>query len=367
MVDLNQSVLNEIGLSVIPTVDGWKIQWQRKLVDINQYSIWCEQVAGEKLIEPVKLSVSSALDTQSIDLSFSMLQAASGIYVDVYAHPVFAFVDHNAVEQVLRIAPRPLPMSVTSNFRDYGGQLTKEGKQVVWGKLFRTGHMAEMSEADKQALLQLNIQAICDFRSDEEVNRQPSQLPSHLIPTAIAVAPGSAANLFSAINDEHIDEQTIDGFMQEINRDLVNSHQSSYRQMFNVLIEQAESSSIIHCSAGKDRTGFAGLLVLAALGVELEAIMSDYLRTNEYLDITKEVDRWAVSHDRAASALHNGKSIKPINRKALALILKVKRSYLQAAIDTMDSQYGGIDNYLRTQMALTDNDFAILKQHYLYS
>ena len=368
MVSLNQFDSNEIGLSIMPTANGWKIQWQCELVDINKYSISCEQLAGKTLIEPINLSVSSLVDKQSIDLSYSMLQAATGIGTDAYSHPVFTFVDKDSIpKQVLRIAPRQLPMSVTSNFRDYGGQLTAHGRQVVWGKLFRTGHMAEMSDADKRALLQLNIQTICDFRSDEEVSRQPSQLPANLNPTAISVAPGSAVNLFSAINDEYIDEKTIDVFMQDINRDLVISHQSSYRKMFNVLIEHAENSSIVHCSAGKDRTGFASLLILSALGVDSDAIMSDYLRTNEYLDIAKEVDRWAVSHDKAVSAVQKGEPMKPINRKALALILKVKRSYLQAAIDTIDAQYGGIDNYLRTQMALTDNDFAILRRHYLYS
>lgn len=380
MVDLNQSVLKAIGLSIIATAEGWKIQWQCESVNINAYSILCEQLAGQTFSQPIPLSVFADLGEQSIDLSYAMLKAATGIDVDIYAHPVIAFVDsHSAIKQCLRIAPRPVPMSVTANFRDYGGQLTADGKQVVWGKLFRTGHMGDMSEADKHALLQLNIRTVCDFRRGEEADNQPSQLPQGLIPTAIAISPGSAINLFSAINDEHIDEETIDVFMQDINRDLVMSHQASYRKMFDALIKQADSGSIIHCSAGKDRTGFAGLLILAALGVESESIMLDYLRTNEYVDITKEVERWAQSHDLVVNNTevsntevhntdegNNSKVQKPINRKALAIILKVKPSYLQAALDTIDAQFGGIDNYLRRQMALTDNDFAILKEHYLY-
>lgn len=383
MINLKQSKLNSIDLSIIPIAEGWKIQWQCESVDMNKYPLFCEQLAGKIFANPIRLSIAIESATNSVKLSYAMLQAATGVAVDAYSHPVIVMVDANDIadsdsdevlEQRIRLAPRLLPMTATSNFRDYGGQLTIEGRQVIWGKLFRTGHMGEMSEADKQALLQLNIKAICDFRRAEEMAGRPSQLPEGLAPTAISISPGSANNLFSAIDDEDaseaIDEEAIDAFMQEINRDLVVSHQSSYRQMFDVLIQHADSSSIIHCSAGKDRTGFGGLLVLSALGVELSEVMLDYLRTNEYVDIAKEVERWAASYHTDTQGLdktQKNKTKKSFNRSALAMILKVKPSYLQAAIDTIDNEYGGIDSYLRTQIGLSDNDFSLLKKHYLYS
>ncbi|MDG2035608.1 MAG: tyrosine-protein phosphatase [Pseudomonadales bacterium] len=381
MINLKQSKLNSIDLSIIPIVGGWRIQWQCESVDMNKYPMFCEQLAGIFFANPIRLSIVVEEAANSVELSYAMLQAATGVTVDAYSHPIIVLVDTNeitdsdeALEQRIRLAPRLLPMTATSNFRDYGGQLTKEGRQVIWGKLFRTGHMGEMSEADKQALLQLNIKAICDFRRAEEMAGRPSQLPEGLAPTAISISPGSATNLFSAIDDEDaseaIDEEAIDAFMQEINRDLVVSHQSSYRHMFDVLIQYADSSSIIHCSAGKDRTGFGGLLVLSALGVEISEVMLDYLRTNEYVDIAKEVERWAASYHTDTQGLdktQKNKTKKSFNRSALAMILKVKPSYLQAAIDTIDNEYGGIDSYLRTQIALSDNDFALLKKYYLYS
>jgi len=379
MIDLNQSALKAIDLTIIPTAKGWKILWQCAVIDINQYSIGCEQISGQYFSDPIPLSIVGEVDEQSIELTYDMLQTATGIAVDAYSHPVIRFVDsESVVEQHLRVAPRLLPMSVTANFRDYGGQLTIDGRQVRWGKLFRTGHMGEMSDADKQALQQLNIQAICDFRRAEEMKRQPSQLPEGLVPTAISISPGSATDLFSAlnneyVNDDHIDEGIIDDFMRDINRDLVISHQASYRKMFDTLIAHANSGSIIHCSAGKDRTGFGGLLMLAALGVESECIMKDYLRTNEYVDIANEVERWAVSYyaesDNADSDAeeYKGKVKSPFNRKAIAIILRVKASYLQAAMDTIDSRYGGVDRYLREEIGLTEGELDLLRGCYLYS
>ena len=342
MIDLNQSALKAIDLTIIPITEGWKILWQCASIDINKYLIACEQISGQYFSDPIPLSISAEVGEQSIELTYAVLQMATGIAVDAYSHPVICFVDNDAeVEQYLRVAPRLLPMSVTANFRDYGGQLTADGRQVVWGKLFRTGHMGEMSNADKQALQQLNIQAICDFRRAEEMKRQPSQLPEGLEPTSISISPGSATDLFSAlnneyVNDDHIDEAIIDDFMRDINRDLVISHQASYRKMFDTLIAHANSGSIIHCSAGKDRTGFGGLLILAALGVKYECIMEDYLRTNEYVDIANEVERWAVSYYSEShhvesddlEAKNKGKEKSPFNRKAIAIILRVKESYL---------------------------------------
>lgn len=378
MIDLNQSALTDIDLSIIPSAEGWQIRWQCESIDINQYSICCEQLAGQNFSDPIALSVFAETGEQSIELTYVMLQAATGITVNAYSHPVINFLDSDtAVNQRLRVAPRLLPMSVTANFRDYGGQLTADGRQVVWGKLFRTGHMGEMSDADKQVLQQLNIQAICDFRRADEMARQPSQLPEGLVPTAISISPGSATDLFSAlnneyVNDDHIDETIIDNFMQDINCDLVISHQASYRKMFDTLIANANSSSIIHCSAGKDRTGFGGLLMLSALGVNAECIMEDYLRTNEYVDIAKEVERWAVSYYAASESKglddkHKGKVKSPFNRKAIAIILRVKASYLQAAMDTIDSRYGGVDRYLREEIGLTEGELGLLRDCYLYS
>ena len=381
MINLNQSKFKEIGLSMIPIALGWRIQWECQSININDFLMRCEGFSGGAFINPITLPFFSELGVQAIDLSYEMLQAVTGFSVDAYAHPVIVFVDnHEAYEQCFRVAPRPLPMSLASNFRDYGGQLTIDGRQVVWGKLFRTGHMGEMSDADKQALQKLNIQAVCDFRRAEEMKRQPSQLPEGLVPTSISISPGSATDLFSAlnneyVNDDHIDEAIIDDFMRDINRDLVISHQSSYRKMFDTIIAHANSGSIIHCSAGKDRTGFGGLLMLAALGVRSECIMADYLRTNEYVDIANEVERWAVSyysqsHNAQGDNVddeHDGKVKSPFNRKAIAIILRVKESYLQAAMDTIDSRYGGVDRYLRDEIGLTEGELDLLRECYLYS
>lgn len=373
-MNLNQSPLKHVELSVLPTEHGWQIHSNG--AGIDSYTLACEALAGRKFDKPISLTDVLERSGSSAELSYAALEQLVGQPVDGYSHPVFALLAneqqapaseaHSAVaEPRLRAASRPIPMSVTANFRDYGGHVTQAGRQVVWGKLFRTGHMGEMTAADKQALQHLDIKTVCDFRRLEEAANQPSQLPDGLEPTSIVISPGSSIDLFSAIMDDGIEEATIDAFMQDINRDLAVNHQASYRQMFDELLEHGNSGSIIHCSAGKDRTGFGGLLVLGALGVDRETIMQDYLLTNQYVNIDREVARWTKNYGTAeAGEMNTGRGA--FNRDALAIILRVKASYLQTAIDTIDNEFGGLERYLTEQIGLQADELAALEHYYLY-
>lgn len=374
-MNLNQLPFKQLELSVLPTEDGWRIQSSGAESNISSYSLVCEALAGRPLAKPIPLTHLLNTAGNSAEISYTALEALSDKPVDAYSHPVFALLANDSqgagARSSLRAASRPVPMSVTANFRDYGGHVTQAGRQVVWAKLFRTGHMGEMSAADQQALLHLNIQAVCDFRRLEEAANQPSQLPDGLEPTSIVISPGSSIDLFTAIMADGIDEATIDAFMEDINRDLVVNHQASYRQMFDELLEHGNSGSIIHCSAGKDRTGFGGLLVLGALGVDRETIMEDYLLTNRYVNIDREIARWTKNYGSSEELAETGQENAgsgrgAFNRDALAVILKVKASYLQAAIDTIDDQFGGLDSYLREQIGLRAEELTALENYYLY-
>ena len=241
--------------------------------------------------------------------------------------------------------------------------------------------MGEMNDRDIAVLSQLNIQAVCDFRRPEEAAKQPSLLPQGLKPTAIPISPGSAIDLFSTISDQAIDEAKIDAFMQDINHDLVINHQSSYRAMFDQLLTSADAGSIIHCSAGKDRTGFGSLLLLSALGVSDDDIMADYLLTNQYVKIEREIARWTANYGidqtETETGIANSDKVKvareainarqgEFNHQALAVILKVKSSYLQTAVDTIREEFGSTITYLEQQIGLSSSELSRLKAAYLY-
>ena len=344
-------------------------------IDADDYHFYLEHCAGQSFAPAIAL-------TEIVDLvlPYAYLSALTRCEIDELSHPVLLLQQKNqASSKLIRVACRHLAMSATANFRDYGGYYTQDGRQVRWGKLFRTGHMGEMNDRDIDVLRQLNIQTVCDFRRLEEAAKQPSLLPQGLQPTAIPISPGSTIDFFSAISDQAIDEAKIDAFMQEINQDLALNHQPSYRAMFDQLLASADAGSIIHCSAGKDRTGFGGLLLLSALGVSDDDIMADYLLTNQYVKIEREIARWTANYGadkaeefsadsdqvnsaREAQKQHQGE----FNHQALAVILKVKSSYLQTAIDTIRQEFGTNLAYLEKQIGLSAPELSRLKSAYLY-
>lgn len=359
--------------ALIAHENGWQIS-PPESVDLNDYQFYLEQCAGQSFSPALALpEISDAV------LSFDALSALVDDEVDALAHPILLVKNNHTGSILIRVACRHLPMSATANFRDYGGYLTQSGRQVMWGKLFRTGHMGEMNDRDIAVLSQLNIQAVCDFRRPEEAAKQPSLLPQGLQPTAIPISPGSAIDLFSAISDQAIDEAKIDAFMQDINHDLVINHQPSYRAMFDQLLASADAGSIIHCSAGKDRTGFGGLLLLSALGVSDDDIMADYLLTNQYVNIEREIARWTANYgtDQTETGIADSDKVKAareainahqgeFNHQALAVILKVKASYLQTAINTIKAEFGSTISYLEQQIGLSSSELSRLKAAYLY-
>ena len=258
------------------------------------------------------------------------------------------------------VAERVVPMQGASNFRDFGGYFTSSGAQVRWGKLFRSGQLSQLEHSDLTLVEGLGIGRICDFRREEEAERQPSRLPASVVVDEIPISPGSSVDFMEAIatHREDFDEPKIDQFMREINEDLAINHSERYAAMFAALLE-SEQGVMIHCSAGKDRTGLGAALILGALGVSIEIILQDYLLTNECVDIDREVARWSKSWD--------GFDGNNLNLDSLAIILGVKQSYLEAALACIEGEYGSIGGYVERRIGLGGAELEQLRARYLYN
>ena len=125
--------------------------------------------------------------------------------------------------------------------------------------------------------------------------------------------------------------------------------------MFQVLLEERSGGFLVHCSAGKDRTGFAAAMIKLALGVSREVVERDYLLTNDFVDYENEVGpRLAkLLGDKAPS-------------KAAALALSgVRLEYLHAAFDSSEATFGTIDGYLHEALALDEPTRQELQHRYL--
>lgn len=223
---------------------------------------------------------------------------------------------------------RLLPMEGAYNVRDLGGYKTKDGKSVKWGCLFRSGDLNLLSSTDLTYLSGIGVKTIIDFRSEAEKTAAPDKFPdSHTKTYEFPIEAGNVIDMSKIKTIEEAEQALVDG-----NIFFVNECQQQYKDFFRILMEGQHIPILFHCSAGKDRAGFTAALFLSSLGVERETIIDDYLLSEEFV------------REKYASLVES----MPI----LAPVFSVRREYIMAAFETIDKDYGGMNNFLTTNLGV---------------
>ncbi len=256
------------------------------------------------------------------------------------------------------IATRHIPLEGGKNFRDLGGYKTPLGQAIRWGKLYRSGHLSFLTDSDLNKITGLELAMVFDFRDDKEREKRPNRYPL-VAPKekSLPIEPGSMSTFLAKAASGNLSANYVVEFMESINRELVTDYQGQYREMFKELLSNDGSPIVMHCAAGKDRTGLGVALTLASLGISESVIMEDYLLSNEYVAIATDAARVAeeVAH----------KVGRQISSSALHPMFEVRESYLGSAMNTIKQQFGGIDSYLAQQIGLSDHDREQLQDYYL--
>ena len=243
------------------------------------------------------------------------------------------------------ILERSVLLDGTSNFRDIGGYLGHGGGRVKWRKIFRSDHLGLLSAADVQKLQQMEVQCVVDFRGNTERLAQPCALPGAKV-HALSIEPTIVQALQAhAQQNTSLDAPAARRLMQQTYHDFVSDNTPRFAQLFELLLHQ-DAPLVFHCTAGKDRTGFAAALVLYSLGVSQQDILHDYLLTNQLYVPPMGVGEGAPPEVRAA-------------------IQRVQDDYLQAAWDAVEHGYGGIPQYLQKGLRLGNSEIKLLKTKYL--
>lgn len=231
---------------------------------------------------------------------------------------------------------RFIELAGSVNFRDFGGYRTPDGL-VKWRKLYRCGSLGMLDPSGFAAFSRLDISVICDLRRDDEVATSPSpSVPPFDCRRHIPIAPGSSTMLAKSLEDPTQTAADRIRFMVDITRELARNHHAEYRQLFESLLA-AEHGFLLHCSAGKDRTGFGAALILAALGVAETTIMQDYLLSNEAVSGQfQRVREWMQKTYRNEP-----------DDESIRLMAGVREEYLSAALTEAIKNHGSLDAYLQ--------------------
>ncbi len=229
------------------------------------------------------------------------------------------------------------------NFRDFGTYPTQSGQTVQAGKLFRSANYAQVTEAGKATFRETGIKIVVDLRRSHERDMQPSQLDG--LPVEILssdLGDGDGVTLpphLQFIRDTDLTQQATHDHMLSSYRRIPwePQHLALFSETFDRLAQQ-KGPVVIHCAAGKDRTGILCGLILYALGVDLERIEHDYLLTNR---VARDPDLVAQYAKMMGSQFD-----KHIDPAALTPMVGVHQDFLGEAWAEMTRRDGGLDGYL---------------------
>jgi len=226
------------------------------------------------------------------------------------------------------------------NFRDFGGYDTPDGR-LARGRLYRSAHFHEASDADIGRLDQLGVRFVVDLRRSEERSGEPNRWPPPQI-RSIFSDEGATSALpphLQALLQSDLSPASVEAYMHSLYRDFAAQprHIKLYSEWFRELAA-GEGAGILHCAAGKDRTGLGCALTLHALGVDEETIFADYEYTNTAMNIDARLPRIQARMEERLARKLDAASLRPM--------LSVEPAYLRTAFSAIDEQYGSRDLYL---------------------
>jgi protein-tyrosine phosphatase len=257
------------------------------------------------------------------------------------------------------LAERQLSLQGTPNFRDLGGYEARDGRRLKWGKLYRSSKLSALTDVDTRYVHRLGLTLICDFRQVVEQQLEPTRLAAEHAPVlaSLPVAPGSSHSFIENLHRGIIAVEDAAGFMEEMNRDMVINQMPRYAEMFQLLLA-GDQPLLIHCASGKDRTGVGAALILDVLGVNEETIVNDYLLTNRYLPIDRELERLSgefTDHTGAA-----------VSREVLRPMLELRPEYIRACFDEIRKRYENREHFYESALRLDKTMLEKLKDRYLH-
>ncbi|ONK10003.1 tyrosine-protein phosphatase [Streptomyces sp. MP131-18] len=239
------------------------------------------------------------------------------------------------------------------NFRDVGGLPAAGGARVRHGVLYRSGHLAHATEADRAFLSGLGLRTVFDFRNatDQALEGLDVELPGVRNVNLPLNDPADGAEFWALVRDGSLERLRAELTEERTVRRMI----ESYREM--VLHRNAEHGEVlrtlsggglpalVHCSAGKDRAGLTVAVTLLAVGVARETILADYLESNA------PHRRYRVR--RGPETEGGGAELHPEVARLLAPLFDARAEYILAAFDQIDATWGGTERYLSEGLGVT--------------
>lgn len=267
------------------------------------------------------------------------------------------------------LADRFIEAADICNARQLGGYIGVDGRRIRNGLLIRTAGLDKISDETANKLSEkYNVKMVVDLRFGYEIARFPDkEIPGaeNIRLRLFEMDMSDPKNIemmkrvTAAGNNEvqKLAEYAKSGQLSTLYSDILLSEQSQkgFAQFFRILLDNRDGAVLWHCAYGKDRTGVAAALVLFALGADEDTVMQDFLLTNEVFkdriaDLREKLEKMGCDKSAVNEA------------QAMA---GVKGEYLTAAFEAVKTEYGSIQDYIKNQLGVSDEDIEKLRDMYL--
>ncbi|MGE0664072.1 MAG: tyrosine-protein phosphatase [Hyphomonadaceae bacterium] len=242
------------------------------------------------------------------------------------------------------------------NFRDFGGWDTADGGKIARGKLYRSAAFNDASDADIARLDAMSVRFCVDLRRPEERAFEPNKWPGE---SCRAIFDAESTGAFAlpphlvALLQSDLSPQSTRAYMMGLYREIPFDPRliRLYRDWFAEL--GGGGAGVIHCAAGKDRTGIGCALTLLALGVDEESVFADYEFTNAAVDLEARMPK---IQERMEERL-----ARKLDPAALRPMLGVEVDYLRATLQAIEGREGSTENYLERTLGVGAHERAVLR------
>ncbi|MND64532.1 Tyrosine-protein phosphatase precursor [compost metagenome] len=244
------------------------------------------------------------------------------------------------------MSDRLSPFQAIDNFRDYGGYAVGDAR-IVSGRLYRSAHQARATKADLARLANLKLATVVDLRRPSERRDQPSRRPASWAGQVIESAhdDGGEAPHITFLKTCDLTEASGRAFMTDTYRRLPfeAAHVDLFTRYFRALAA-GDGPVLIHCAAGKDRTGLLAALTHSLLGVSRDDLINDYLLTNVAVDLEGRAEGIAKKLTEMTG--------RPASHGAVVAFLGVEAEYLDGAFAAITARHGSIAAYLEQALGV---------------